>query len=78
MILITCNYRADKTNVDRKHISSGVRLTTKEHKATFGGNWSGGNIAIKTHQNQTALKMGTLYMSYIKKCNVKGGREDRL
>lgn len=38
MILITCNYRADKTNVDRKHSSSGVRLTTKEHKATFGGN----------------------------------------
>lgn len=37
-ILITCNYRADETNVDRKHISSGVRLTTKEYKATFGGN----------------------------------------
>lgn len=38
MSLITCNYRADKTNVDKKHISGGVRLTTKEHKATFGGN----------------------------------------
>lgn len=38
MILIAHNYRADKTNLDRKHISSGVRLTTKEHNAISGSN----------------------------------------